>query len=165
MIITIEHFTCTPLAKQNLLPAELNLTSEEKEVLDLIAFYEDSNLEYKSEIENIFDELSGNVNLTRLVALNLLKYHVDKPTSQSTQPLPLLDDLELFNIPSHHPVDSNTTNNSAQITSSPASLEMAAPGSTMNFADESNDLDTQKSKSTIDNPMLHVVMGLFDKDN
>lgn len=105
MIITIEHFTCTSLAKQNLLPIDLHLTNDEKEVLDLIAFYESSSVEHKAEIESIFNEMAEHVNLSRLVALKLLNYHVEKYT-QPAKSTPEFD--ELFGSVDSYPVQQNS---------------------------------------------------------
>lgn len=161
MIIKIEHFTCTALAKQNILPPELNLTSNEKEALDLIAFYESTQAEYRSEVEQIFDELTDHVNLTRLVALKLLKYQADKYTYQSIQPEPVVDDS--FDITSDHPVYSND-DDCSEIISSPVDLEATFIDSVIDFTDEPNTVSTQENTPTAEaNPILDVVMGTFDK--
>ncbi|WP_227429855.1 hypothetical protein [Psychrobacter sp. I-STPA6b] len=166
MAIAIQHFTCTALAKQNLLSSDIDLTDNEKAVLEMVAHYDTSDNELKSEIEDLFAELYEHVNLTRLVALNLLKYHVDKPVRQSSYSIPLFD--ELFGLTDNHPVQNTNkaemqsySNKHSALNDSQSTSSDLSQGYTPSQPLPHQANNSVNSKDV--NPALHVAMGLFDK--
>ena len=165
MAIAIQHFTCTPLARKNLLTPDLKIELNEDEiaVLELIAHYDVSSIARKLEIEDIFSQMYEHVNLSRLVALNLLKYHINKPKRRPIDSMPSMpffndsfgskDDYPLYH--THYHSSEISESDTINLSFSPTDFDSSCASS----------LRAQRSAPTPPeqiNPVLHVVMGVFD---